>query len=96
MFRESLGFNKGMLFIFDKEGEHPFWMKNTLISLDIIWINQNKEIVFISENAQPCRKDPCRVIEPAEKAKYILEISGGISKEIGLSVGDKVSIEYQE
>ena len=94
MFRESLDHNKGMLFVFDKEGEHPFWMKNTLIPLDIIWINENKEVIFISESTQPCRKDPCHAIGPADKAKYVLEINGGISKEIGLVVGEKINIEY--
>ena len=96
MFRESLDPEKGMLFVFEKEGKHTFWMKNTLISLDIIWINENKEIVFINENTQPCKEHPCPVIEPAENAKYVLEINGGISKKIGLIVGDKINIEYSK
>ena len=94
MFRESLDPEKGMLFVFEKEGKHALWMKNTLISLDIIWINENKEIVFINENTQPCKEQPCPIIEPAENAKYVLEINGGISKKIGLIVGDKINIEY--
>lgn len=96
MFRESLDPKKGMLFVFEKEGKHTFWMKNTLISLDIIWINEKKEIVFINQNTPPCREQPCRIIEPAESAKYVLEINGGISKEIGLIVGDKINIEYSK
>ena len=60
MFRENMDSDRGMLFIFEKEGEYPFWMKNTLIPLDIIWINKDKEVVFISENAQPCEEGkPC-------------------------------------
>ena len=47
MFRESLDQDKGMLFIFEKEEKHAFWMKNTLIPLDIIWIDHNKEVIFI-------------------------------------------------
>ncbi|MBI2057274.1 DUF192 domain-containing protein [Candidatus Pacearchaeota archaeon] len=54
MFRESLDENSGMLFIFQEERAYNFWMKNTLISLDIIWINSNKEVIFIEHNAQPC------------------------------------------
>ena len=68
-------------------------MKNTLIPLDIIWINTNKEIVFIKENVQPCGESLCQSINPAKSAKYVLEINGGISKEIGLSVGQKANLE---
>jgi len=92
MFRKSLDKNRGMLFVFKEEGEHSFWMKNTLISLDIIWINENKEVIFISENTQPCKEDSCPSITPNKKAKYVLEINGGISKEIGLKVGDGLEI----
>ena len=94
MFREKLDPKNGMLFVFDEEEKHPFWMKNTLIPLDIVWINENKEIVFISENIPPCKKSSCPTIEPTKKAKYVLEINEGISKKIGLIVGDKVKIEY--
>lgn len=89
MFRENLDLDKGMLFVFDKEGDYPFWMKNTLIPLDIIWINENKEVVFIKENAQPCGEQFCPEIEPAQNAKYVLEINGGQSEKIGLIVGKK-------
>jgi len=96
MFKENLGQNKGMLFAFEKESEYPFWMKNTLIPLDIIWINENKEVVFISENAQPCfEESPCLSINPDKNAKYILEINGGLAGKIGLKIGDKITlIEY--
>jgi len=92
MFREKMDADKGMLFIFEKEGEYPFWMKNTLIPLDIIWINENKEVVLITENAQPCQKDHfCPSFKPSETAKYVLEINGGISEKIGLKIGDKAN-----
>jgi len=96
MFREGLDFKSGMLFVFEKEGKYPFWMKNTLIPLDIIWINENKEVIFISENAQPCKEYYCPIIEPTKNAKYVLEINGGISKRIGLVVGDKINMEYSK
>lgn len=94
MFRENLDFKNGMLFVFEREGKYPFWMKNTLIPLDIIWINKNKEVVFISENTQPCKEYPCSIIKPTKNAKYVLEINGGISEKIGLVVGNKINIEY--
>ena len=93
MFREDLDLDKGMLFIFKKEKEHSFWMKNTLIPLDIIWINSNKEVIFISENILPCKEDSCPTILPIEKAKYVLEINGGMAKNIGLIIGDKIDLD---
>lgn len=104
MFKDSLEKNKGMLFIFKEEDYYPFWMKNTLIPLDIIWINGENKIVFIKENALPCSphlrygeagyKEDCPAIEPSEVAKYVLEISGGISKTINLKLGDKVFFKF--
>lgn len=96
MFRKSLGQNRGMLFIFPEEGIYSFWMKNTRIPLDIIWINENKDVVFISEHTQPCKEDFCPSITPPEKAKYVLEINGGVSKEIGLGVGDSVELYFKD
>ncbi len=93
MFREKLDLDKGMLFIFEEEGEYSFWMKNTLIPLDIIWINKAKEVVFISGNTQPCQEEySCSSINPGKNAKYVLEINAGIAEKIGLKVGDKITI----
>jgi uncharacterized membrane protein (UPF0127 family) len=93
MFREQLASNSGMLFIFEKEDVYDFWMKNTLIPLDIIWIDENKKIIFIKENAEPCKTEKCELFGPNEKAKYVLEINEGLTEEIGLKVGNKV--EYK-
>jgi uncharacterized membrane protein (UPF0127 family) len=88
MFCESLAENKGMLFIFNKEAIHPFWMKNTLIALDIIWINAENKIVFISEDAQPCKTLLCPQIAPNQKARYVLEINAGLTSKLGIKIGD--------
>lgn len=93
MFREYLDSDRGMLFIFKEEGAHSFWMKNTLIPLDIIWINSNKEVVFINENTPPCEKDPCPAVSSGIDAKYVLEISGGMTKKIGLTPGNKIDFD---
>ena len=90
MFREYLDKNKGMLFVFEIKGNYPFWMKNTLILLDIIWINENNQIVFIKENAEPCKEEDCLIIDPNQNAKYVLEIKGGLSKEMNIKIGDKI------
>ena len=89
MFREKLAENEGMLFVFGTEGYHSFWMKNTLIPLDIIWINAEKEIVDIKENFQPCKVGPCESYVPKYPAKYVLEANAGWIKENQLKLGDK-------
>ena len=55
MFRKSLGPNEGMLFVFEQAGFYPFWMKNTLIPLDIIWLDADWRIVSIAASVPPCR-----------------------------------------
>jgi uncharacterized protein len=93
MFRESLEDNRGMLFIFQREGNYSFWMKNTLIPLDIIWINEEKNIVFINKNTQPCEEEACPSVNPGTEARYVLELNGGISEKMGLSVGDSATFK---
>ncbi|MDD5044182.1 MAG: DUF192 domain-containing protein [Candidatus Omnitrophica bacterium] len=90
MFRNNLPIDNGMLFIFEEEGIYPFWMKNMSIPLDILWINTDKELVFISRNTPPCTKEPCPVINPGAKARYVLEINAGLSQKLGLKLGDKL------
>jgi len=90
MFRKSLEHDRGMLFIFKEEGKHSFWMKNTLIPLDIVWLNQDKEVVFIKKNFEPCTQKICPGVMPDKKAKYVLEVNAGIIEEIGLKVEDKM------
>mgnify|MGYP001600424788 CR=1 FL=1 len=101
MNRDFLHENQGMLFVFEQEGNYPFWMKNTLIPLDIIWINENNEIVFIKENEEPCREEPCELFGPDQnvslreisrrETKYVLEINGGLAVKNGIIVGDKAT-----
>ena len=92
MGRKELDKNKGMLFVFDKEGIFPFWMKNTLIPLDIIWADSQGKVVYIKENAQPCKTLICPSEVPAAMAKYVLEISAGTVKEANTEIGDTLGI----
>ena len=91
MFRDILEENKGMLFIFEKEDLYNFWMKDTLIPLDIIWIDKNLEVNSIFENATPCLENTCPVYNPKIKALYVLEVNSGIVKNKNITVGEKVS-----
>ena len=93
MYRRNLDQNKGMLFIFSKEGIYSFWMKNTLIPLDIVWMDKDGRIVLVSENVQPCSKGSCIPITPNQKAKYVLEINSGEAKRIQMKIGDKMEMK---
>ena len=88
MDRNNLGKNEGMLFINEKEGIYPFWMKNVLIPLDIIWFNKSKEVVFMAIGAEPC-KDECQLIYPDQNAQYILEVNSGEINRMNLQLGNK-------
>lgn len=92
MFRDSLDESKGMLFVFDKEAKHSFWMKNTIIALDIIWIDEGGKIVYISQNTPPCERDFCPSYAPDAPAKYVLEVAAGQTQKIGAAVGDGVAL----
>ncbi len=92
MFRDKLGDNEGMIFVFDDEGVYPFWMKNTLIPLDIMWVDQEFKIVHI-ENAVPCTTDNCELYEPDDAAKYVVEVNAGFAQENFVNVGDLITIK---
>tara|TARA_Y100000310_G_C20577508_1_gene761182 strand:- start:471 stop:902 length:432 start_codon:yes stop_codon:yes gene_type:complete len=91
MFREHLGEDEGMLFIFPESGVHNFWMKNTLISLDIIWISDDKEVVHIEREVPICMEDVCPSYGSGELSLYVLEINSG--KSLGIEVGDSVELD---
>jgi len=80
MYRDELCDDCGMLFIFEQEGFYNFWMKNTSIPLDIIFINSNLEVVDFLY-AAPCRKDFCESYAPKEKSLYVLEVNYGVFSE---------------
>lgn len=94
MYREKLEKNWGMFFLFEAEKIFPFWMRNTLIPLDIIWIDDDYKVVYIKENAQPCQIEDCPNIIPDKKAKYVLEINAGISDKIDIEIGDRVDLKF--
>jgi len=88
-FRKTLGKNNGMLFVFSKAKRQTFWMKDTFIPLDIIWIDGNKRIVSIMRDILPCKTEKCPVYMPQREALYVLEVNAGITIERGLRVGDQ-------
>lgn len=90
MFIRSLPSDSGMLFIYKDEAPRSFYMKNTYIPLDIIWLDKEKKVVFIKENAEPESPDACESIYPQAEAMYVLELNAGSSDRIGLKIGDKL------
>ncbi len=88
--REKLEEGKGMLFIFGLPGEHGFWMKDMKFAIDIIWINEDKKIIYIKKNAQP--ESYPSVFVPKSNSKYVLEVPGGFSEKNGIKEGDAVDI----
>lgn len=90
MHRDTLTEEESMLFLFPEESIHNFWMKNTLIPLDIIWISKEKKVVHIKHNAQPCTT-LCPLIIPNAPASYVLEINAGLAGKYNIEEGDKVN-----
>jgi len=93
MFRDNLKNDAGMLFVYEREGMYSFWMKNTKITLDIIWIDSDFKVAFISENTEPCVSDICQSINPGINAKYVLEINAGTVEKLGMKVNDKLDFK---
>ncbi|MBU0666272.1 MAG: DUF192 domain-containing protein [Nanoarchaeota archaeon] len=92
MFRKELEENHGMLFIFDDEKPRSFWMKNTLIPLDMIFINKDFEIVKILQ-AEPCESDSCILYSSDKPVNYVVEVNKGFCEEKNISQGMKIKIE---
>jgi len=87
MFRESLPAGSGMLFIFERPHEASFWMKNTLIPLDIIFIGARGRVLRVHDNARPRDETP---IPGGPGVKAVLEINGGLAGAIGIAPGTEL------
>jgi uncharacterized membrane protein (UPF0127 family) len=90
MYRDQLLPGTGMLFIFPEDGHYPFWMKNTLIPLDMIWIGTDGKVAHVKYDVPPCKADPCPSYPPNATARYVLEVAGGVARQHGLKAGDAV------
>jgi len=86
MFRPSLASDRGMLFLFKQERFPNFWMKNTLIPLDIIFLDPNAKVVDITHRAHPCAVEPCPQFVPRGPAMAVLELNSGAAEEHGIEI----------
>lgn len=91
MDRKSMTDEQGMLFIFPKEEEQAFWMKNTYISLDIIYVDENREIVSIQKYTTPLSEES---LPSFKKAQYVVEVNAGFCDKYHIAYGDKIA--YRE
>ncbi|HUP44406.1 MAG TPA: DUF192 domain-containing protein [Thermoanaerobaculia bacterium] len=93
MYRDRLRENTGMLFVFPSMSVQSFWMKNTLIPLDMIWIDEERRIVHIKHDVPPCQAEPCPSYDPGVTARYVLEFAGGVARQKGIAEGQTVRFE---
>ncbi|HVE70888.1 MAG TPA: DUF192 domain-containing protein [Thermoanaerobaculia bacterium] len=93
MYRDHLPPDRGMLFLFPEDGDYPFWMKNTRIPLDMIWIDASHRIAAVKFEVPPCKADPCPSYPPNARARYVLEVAGGVARQHGLKAGDSLRFE---
>jgi len=95
MYREHLAKDRGMLFTFDQAQPWVFWMKNTKIPLDIIWMNEKKQIIHIARNVPICTRtdDGCPQYQPNDPAMYVLELGGGEAERLKLEKGSKLQFK---
>jgi uncharacterized protein len=92
MKRTSLGDLDGMLFVFDAPGLHAFWMKDTLIPLDMLWLDATGKVVSVAESVPPCKTPECPTYPPRAAASYVLEVNAGFAKKHTVRVGDTLSV----
>jgi len=87
---EFLNENEGMLFTFDSPGLHGIWMNSMNFSIDIIWLDETQQVVFVKENVSPDTYP--KVFKPTEKSLYVLEVPAGFAKKEGIKIGDQMTL----
>ena len=90
MWRRELSADQGMLFVFKESSEHAFWMKNTLIPLDMIFIGEDLRVLGVVANALPLTTEARTIGVPS---RYVLEVNGGYCADHGVAAGDLVRFE---
>ncbi len=91
MFRTSLASDAGMLFVFESDDIHSFWMKNALIPLDIIWLDADSRVVGFQENVPPCTTPLCPLFSINKPSRLVLETNEGFVAENRFQIGQRVS-----
>lgn len=93
MHRQVLPEGHGMLLIFEDSARHSIWMKNMLIPLDLIWLDEDFRIVETRHDVQPCTDIPCPSYIPAAPARFVLEVASGTAEKKGLVPGRTLNLQ---
>ncbi len=94
MFREYLPRNRGMLFVFDSDDYWVFWMKNTHVPLDMIWLNADRQVVHIVKNVPVDKGENIPQYAPAVPARYVLETNAGFCGKYNIKLGDEAKFKW--
>ena len=92
MYRASVPDDRGMLFPFSPARRVSFWMKNVSINLDMVFLREGT-VEAIESNVPPCTAEPCPTYGPNVKVDQVIELRGGRAKELGLKVGDRLTVQ---
>ena len=95
MYRPSMAPDRGMLFQFPEQGDHTFWMKNTLISLDMLWLDEAGTVLHLEANVPTCprKDDGCPRYRAPFKSLQVLELNAGMAKKLNLTPGSQLAID---
>ena len=93
MMRTELAADHSMLFVFPDTQPRWFWMKNTLIPLDILYFDADRKLVSMQLDVPPCKADPCPSYPSDAPARYVLELPAGTARRIGVESGDELKVD---
>jgi len=93
MMRTELAADHSMLFVFPDTAERWFWMKNTLIPLDILYFDAERKLVSMQLDVPPCKADPCPSYPSNAPARYVLELPAGTVSHLGAAAGDELVVD---
>jgi uncharacterized membrane protein (UPF0127 family) len=94
MYRREVREDQGMVFVYADAGWHSFWMKNTLVPLDIFWLDESFRIIHMETPAPPCKGDPCPSFGPMRASRFVLETRAGTAAREGLKKGDRIGVVF--
>ena len=93
MDRTSMSADHGMLFAFADSQVRTFWMKNTLIPLDMLFFDAHRRLVTLHADVPPCKADPCAIYPSTAPARYVLELNAGMAAKLGVRDGDTIGFD---
>lgn len=92
--KDSLNENEGMLFIFQNEGQHNFWMNKMKFPIDILWLDSAGKVIHIEPNLPPCTSESnCTVYEPQKNSLYVLETVAGFAEKYEVTIGTDIDFQ---